>query len=184
VGEEDAGGGDGGKGKGAEELGEGGVEGGSVGTEFEVDVAREAVGEVVTFLHDGDVEDLGLVVIGEEEMDLAGEGGGPFEGVEEEVEGGIVAFGAEGSAVDEFLEDDVAAGVVAKIGGGLEALEIAGVVVEVAGHEEGAFAGEAEHLGVAEGVGRGGVRGGAEEGDGFVGGHGREMTNGEMPNDK
>lgn len=136
MGKEDPGEGDGGEGHGVDEIAIGDVgllfKGAGLGAEM----AAEAFGEVVTVLHDGLALDLCEVVVGEEEMDLAGVFFGPGDGVEEHVEGGIGAVGADGTAVDEFLENDVAVPGGAEVCGGLEALEVAVVVVEIAGDEE------------------------------------------------
>ncbi len=167
MGEEDAGVGDGGEGLGVEEFAECEVDVGGIFSVEEFDVAVEAVGEVVAVFHDGEALDLGHVVVGEDEVDLAGEFGGELEGGDEEVEGGVFAAGAEGAAVDDFLEEDVALGIFGEVGGFDDAFEVAGMGVDVAGDEEVAMGGEAEHLGIAQGVSAVVVSGNAEEVDKF-----------------
>ena len=104
-------------------------------------------------------------MVGHEEVDAAGVFCGPRDGVEEHIEGAVFAGLAEGAAVDEFLQDDVAVGELIESGDGLDAFKVAGVVVEVAGDDEVALAGEAEHVAVAQGVGAVEVSAGVEDVD-------------------
>jgi hypothetical protein len=76
--------------------------------------------------------DLCHVVVGEEEVDASGELDGPFHDLDEHVEGAVFALGAEGSAVDDFLHEDVSAFEAIEGGDFAEFFEVSGVVVEVA----------------------------------------------------
>ena len=58
----------------------------------------------------------------------------------------------ERAAVDNFLEDHVAVGILFEGGDGLDALEVADVVVQVSGDDQVTPAGEGEHVAVAQRV--------------------------------
>jgi hypothetical protein len=91
-------------------------------------------------------------MIGEEEMNLPGEPIGPRDGIKKHIERVIAAIGTQRTAVNDFLEDDVAIGMFIESGELLNPLEVAMMVVQIAGNDEVADAGEVDHVAIAQGI--------------------------------
>jgi hypothetical protein len=150
VAEEQAVGGADGEGEREEELADGDVDDGGAGGEGLLDAGVEGFADAEAGLHDSLSMDLGKVVVGQEEMDLVRMIAFQLRGEEEGVPADIGAVGVEMIAVDQLVQDQVAVGVTVEIGGGDELVEVAAMVVDVAGHPDLAFGGQVDDLFLAE----------------------------------
>ena len=154
------------------------------------DAGGEGFADGEAGFHDAFAVDLGEVVIGEEEMDLAGEIAFQFGGLEKHVPTAFSAGGIEAIAVDQFVKDQMTRGIFIEGDVADEFFIIAAVIVQVAGHPQLALGGEIHRVEIAEGrveVFVGGdlesfddALGGGRHSSGFIGVNGARFVNDDL----
>ena len=88
----------------------------------------------------------GEVVIGEEEVNLIGEVALQFRGAIQGLPTVFAAFGVEVVAVNQFVQNEMAMGIAAEFDCFHELIEIAAMIMNVAGHPDFAFGGKMHDL--------------------------------------